>query len=172
LGVYLTGVFDKRLTAACSSLSSCFRTAVLCQSGHFLPLHPRLVPLFTIADLSPRPQDERSRQRWPAPSSDSVILFLVRPLSHGAKHLEPNLTHTFPPGFFIVCNTILCSVGVWNLSLVQTRVLLQWFVLFPSPYLSPLAYDRLSFLHAIRRPPSTSTMYSANFCLRDLFGSL
>jgi len=27
----------------------------------------------------------------------------------------------FTFGFFIVCNTILCSVGVWNLSLVQTR---------------------------------------------------
>jgi hypothetical protein len=24
-------------------------------------------------------------------------------------------------GFFIICNTILCSVGVWNLSLVQTK---------------------------------------------------
>jgi len=27
----------------------------------------------------------------------------------------------FTFGFFIVCNTILCSVGVWNLSLVQTK---------------------------------------------------
>lgn len=70
------------------------------------------------------------QQRWSTPSSDFVVLFLVSFPSRSAVHIyskrsEQNLTHIplhiLLPGFFILCHTVLCSIGVWNLSLVQTR---------------------------------------------------
>jgi len=69
-------------------------------------------------------------------------------------------------GLFVVCNTILCSVGVWNLSLVQTRSFYNGSSLFASvARVRPPITDRYL-------TTSTYTTYSTNLCLHDLFGSV
>jgi len=110
----LTGNFDKRLTVLVSPLSSCFA-----YSSAAVPF-PSSLGWFLFS--LPFTRNERSRQRWPVPLSDFVILFLVR-FSLSVDQSTWNLSSPTPtpPGLFIICNTVLCSVAVWNLSLVQSR---------------------------------------------------
>lgn len=126
--------------------------AVLSQSDRsFLFFVPRLVPPFLIADLSPFLKTTRDlKQRWPAHLSDSVILFLVSPSSHGASTRTP-LTLPLPlfPGFFIICSTILCSVAVWNLSLVQSRPFYNGSSLSSPARVQSLMINYLATLHPL-----------------------
>lgn len=85
------------------------------------PLAWFLYPISLIFRLVP--QDERS------PPKMTSALIGLRYFAFGPSVLcveqstrsRTSLTPTSSPGLFIVCNTILCSVGVWNLSLVQRK---------------------------------------------------
>jgi hypothetical protein len=65
-------------------------------------------------------------------------------------------------GIFVVCNTVLCSVGVWNLSLVQTRSFynaqISAYMIFLGAF-GLLCIFPLIFIDLIRRHPFTSRIW-------------
>ena len=154
------------------------------------PFLPFSVPGWFLSSLSlifrRSSRREVSKQDGQCPRRTSWLCFRsVSPsISARGKHRKPNVAHhpsrfLPPPGFFVVCNSVLCSVGVWNLSLVQTRTFYNGSCL-SSTIVTPrsTSYDRSLpdhvDIHNIQHksPPTLSSWERLVFCVFSLCESM
>jgi len=165
----LPETFDQRATFACFS---CPRAPVYSSAVLEWPFLSLLRPPAGSSASTCRSFARSQHERSPAKMASALVglrYFVLGRFSSGggdAAHPESNITHAHP-GFFIVCNTILCSVGVWNLSLVQNRPF------YNGSFFSRLARVQLLMINdraaSTPSPDHSNTRYTAQISAYMIF---